>query len=86
MKCKNCNNLYNLSGGDNGIVSKWCFKINDCPDIEAERTCDKYVSMTNADRIRDMTDEELSNFLWIVWDEIKDFKYSIEWLQSKSEN
>lgn len=41
----------------------WCFTKNDCPDIEIERDCDKYECMTNADKIRNMTDEELAEFL-----------------------
>lgn len=33
-KCKNCNNLYNLSNKDDVIVGKWCPKINDSPHLD----------------------------------------------------
>ena len=64
MKCKNCKNLYNLSDENNVIVDKWCVKKNDNPDIETDRDCYGFECMTNADRIRNMTDEELAE--WIV--------------------
>ena len=50
VKCKNCNNL----------VNHWCEKIVDSPDEELERDCKYFWLKTNADRIRAMTDEELS--------------------------
>lgn len=65
-KCKNCNNLYNLSNKDDVIVGKWCPKINDSPHLDMERNCEHYKAMTNADRIRSMTDEELAEFLPIA--------------------
>jgi hypothetical protein len=49
-KCKNCNNLYNLSNKDDVIVGKWCPKINDSPHLDMERNCEHYKAMTNADR------------------------------------
>ena len=61
-KCKNCNNLYNLSDENDVIVGKWCPKINDSPDLEMERDCEHFKCLTNADRIRQMTDEELAKF------------------------
>ena len=49
-KCKNCVNLrYN-----------WCEKVSDSPDENMERECVHFRQMTNADRIRSMTDEELA--------------------------
>lgn len=66
-KCKNCNNLYNLSNKDDVIVGKWCPKINDSPHLDMERECEHYKAMTNADRIRSMTDEELAN----LFDEVE---------------
>ena len=42
---------------------KWCYVTNDCPDIECERSCDEYECMTNADRIRNMSDKELAILL-----------------------
>ena len=65
-KCKNCNNLYNLSNKDDVIVGKWCPKINDSPHLDMERDCKHYKAMTNADRIRSMTDEELAEMLSTV--------------------
>ena len=62
-KCKNCNNLYNLSNENDEIVGKWCPKKNESPDIEMERECKYYDVMKNADRIRSMTDEELGEFI-----------------------
>lgn len=60
VKCKNCTNLYNLSNENDEIVGKWCPKINDSPNVEMERDCEHYKVMTNADKIRSMTDEELA--------------------------
>ena len=67
-KCKNCNNLYNLSDKNDVIVGKWCPKINDSPHLDADRDCEHYKAMTNADRIRSMTDEELAGYLPMVAD------------------
>lgn len=63
MKCKNCNNLHIMTDLKNEIIGKWCPNINDCPDIEIERECEYRDTMTNADRIRNMSDEELAEFL-----------------------
>lgn len=65
-KCKNCNNLYNLSDEDDVIIGKWCTKINDSPHLDIERDCEHYAPMTNADKIRSMTDEELAEMLSVV--------------------
>ena len=62
-KCKNCANLYNLSDENDVIVGKWCPKISDSPDVEAERECVHYKRMTQADRIRSFSDEELAEFI-----------------------
>ena len=62
-KCKNCNNLYNLSDDNDVIVGKWCPKVNDSPHVEIERECEYYKRMTQADRIRSMSDEELLDFI-----------------------
>ena len=70
-KCKNCNNLYNLSNKDDVIVGKWCPKINDSPHLDMERNCEHYKAMTNADRIRSMTDEELAIALLCVLRNLK---------------
>ena len=59
-KCKNCNNLYNLSDKNDVVVGKRCPKINDSPDIDMERECEHFKRMTQADRIRSFSDEELA--------------------------
>ena len=62
-----CNNCKNLETKDNGFDAySWCEKINDCPHEDIERDCEHYSPMTNADRIRSMTDEELADFLVTV--------------------
>ena len=52
-KCKNCINLQN----------HWCDMVADSPDENAERECCTYERMTNADKIRSMSDEELAEFM-----------------------
>lgn len=54
-----CNNCKNLETKDNGFDAySWCEKINDCPHEDIERDCEHYAPMTNADRIRSMTENE----------------------------
>ena len=53
IKCRNCFFYRN----------EWCEKIVDSPDPEEDRDCNYFREMTNADRIRAMTDEELADFL-----------------------
>lgn len=94
-KCKNCNNLYNLSNKDDVIVGKWCPKINDSPHLDMERDCKHYKAMTNADRIRSMTDEELALAVMcpadITGGDTKCDQYhncrkcTLDWLQRESE-
>ena len=89
-KCKNCNNLYNLSNKDDVIVGKWCPMINDSPHLDMERNCEHYKAMTNADRIRSMTDEELAKWFDAVTKDILggstwDKKGWLKWLKAKSE-
>ena len=54
IKCRSCFFYRN----------EWCEKIVDSPDPEEVRDCTYFREMTNADRIRAMTDEELAEFLW----------------------
>lgn len=54
-----CNNCKNLETKDNGFDAySWCEKINDCPQEDIERDCEHYEPMTNADRIRSMTENK----------------------------
>ena len=99
-KCKNCTNLYNMSNENDEIVGKWCPKTNDSPDVESERECRHYKCMTQADRIRSMSDEELAEFIEQVstdsmetisfgtkeYEEIWEHKETaLQWLQSEVE-
>lgn len=53
-KCKNCINLDRQG---------WCEKAIDSPEPNRERECYYFQRMTNADRIRVMTDEELAEWI-----------------------
>ena len=57
IKCRNCFFYRN----------EWCEKIVDSPDPEEVRDCNYFRDMTNADRIRAMSDEELADFLAYTW-------------------
>lgn len=61
-KCKNCKHLCTMQNYKKESY-KWCSLIDDCPQEDIERCCENYAPMTNADRIRSMTDEELSSFI-----------------------
>ena len=56
MRFIQCNNCANLKQG-------WCEKVIDSPDPGITRDCDHYRVMTNSDRIRNATDEELAELL-----------------------
>ena len=72
IKCRNCFFYRN----------DWCEKIVDSPDPEEVRDCNYFREMTNADRIRAMSDEELAEFLIDLAD---DGNLRIrEWLQQPS--
>ena len=53
IKCRNCFFYRN----------EWCEKIVDSPDPEEVRDCAYFREMTNADKIRAMSDEELAVFI-----------------------
>lgn len=61
-KCENCKEfeVINLWGK---IPYERCEKKNDNPDELLKGNCPYFKPKTNADRIRNMTDEELANFL-----------------------
>ena len=51
-----------------------------------QNVIDKYTRMTNADRIRSFSDEELAEFLAnFTWDNEPTKKETYEWLQSEVE-
>lgn len=54
-KCKNCINLDRQG---------WCEKAVDSPEPNRERECYYFQRMTNADRIRRMSDEELAEWIF----------------------
>ena len=56
VQCKRCANLNN----------HWCNLVIDSPDEDMVRDCRHYRTLTNADRIRSMTDEELAELLTAV--------------------
>ena len=60
-KCKNCKHLEYKDDGRERYA--WCPFIGDNPDLEFERWCGAFKKMTNADRIRNMTDEELAKYI-----------------------
>lgn len=87
-KCKNCKHLCTMHNYKKESY-KWCSLIDDCPQEDIERECDYYVPMTNADRIRSMTDEELADFI-INFDnhfgeEYEGEQSCLSWLQKESE-
>lgn len=87
-KCKNCKHLSTMQNYKKESY-KWCSLIYDCPQEDIERCCDYYAPMTNADRIRNMNDEELADFI-INFDNIFGEEYEGEqsclaWLQKESE-
>ena len=89
-KCKNCKHLCTMQNYKKESY-KWCSLIDDCPQEEIERECEYYEPMTNADRIRSMTDDELADFLVTVesygyHDQSISGTYEMnEWLRAESE-
>lgn len=86
-KCKNCRNYYRSA--------EWCNAIGDSPDKDKQRDCIGYLAMTNADRIRSMSDEELGELLkrvkadyqWMnpEYPSEEDYGEWINWLQQEVE-
>ena len=78
MKCKNCIH-FDRQG--------WCEKAIDSPEPNREKGCYYFQQMTNADRIRQMSDEELADevlrwFNWlnaVEWDDSR----ILEWLKKE---
>lgn len=59
-------------------VGRWCLKKSDSPDIERDRECNNFKCMTNADRIRSMTDEELADALIFYDSEYQGYSHVFE--------
>lgn len=60
-KCKNCKHLKYKDDGRERYA--WCPFIGDNPDLEFERYCGAFKKMKNADRIRNMTDGEMAEWI-----------------------
>ena len=75
IKCRNCFFYRN----------EWCEKIVDSPDPEEARDCNYFREMTNADRIRSVTDEELAKLLCCTGWRMIEQKECLEWLQQPAE-
>ena len=76
IKCRNCFFYRN----------EWCEKIVDSPDPEKVRDCAYFREMTNADKIRAMTDEELAKLLCCTGWRMIEQKECLEWLQQPAED
>lgn len=89
VKCKNCKHLGYISDGDQVDKRVWCEKMADSPDLDIKRDCENYTPMTNADRIRNMTDEELAEFIVNLdnhfGEEYEGEQSCLSWLQKESE-
>ena len=88
-KCKNCKYLDTVQNDLRSEPFKWCVCTDDSPVLDMERDCDYYAPMTNADRIRNMNDEELAAFI-INFDnrfgeEYEGEQSCLSWLQKESE-
>ena len=75
IKCRNCFFYRN----------EWCEKIVDSPDPEKARGCNYFREMTNADRIRAMSDKELAKLLCCTGWRMFEQKECLEWLQMPAE-
>nr|DAR52962.1 MAG TPA: 50S ribosomal protein L10 [Bacteriophage sp.] len=88
-KCKNCKYLDTVQNDLRSEPFKWCVCTDDSPVLDMERDCDYYVPMTNADRIRSMTDEELAEFIVNLenhfGEEYEGEQSCLSWLQKESE-
>ena len=86
--CKKCNNL----------VNDWCEKVIDSPDTDMQRDCRYFCEKTNADRTRSMTDDELNELFYDIYNagaedavayewgqRTNSFEWTMEWLQNPAE-
>lgn len=88
-KCKNCKYLDTVQNDLRSEPFKWCVCTDDSPVLDMERDCENYAPMTNADRIRSMTDEELEDFIINFGnrfgEEYEGEQSCLSWLQKESE-
>ena len=86
--CKKCNNL----------VNDWCEKVIDSPVPDVQRDCPHFREKTNADRIRSMSDDELNDLFYEIYNagvedavsyewgqRTNSFEWTMEWLQQPAE-
>ena len=68
MKCINCARFVRINEDGERVpgIPNWCFYKADSPDENMERDCIAFVSKTNGDRVRTMSDEWLANFVAFV--------------------
>lgn len=83
-RCRNCKYL----GWGEEYPGKpffgWCEEINDNPDIDVERECRCFKPTINADIIRRMSDEELAQFIFELYEQPLKDGY-LQWLQQPVE-
>ena len=88
-KCKNCKYLDTVQNDLRSEPFKWCVCTDDSPVLDMERDCDYYAPMTNADRIRSFSDEELADFIFNIenhfCEEYEGEQSCLAWLQKESE-
>ena len=86
--CKKCNNL----------VNDWCEKVIDSPDQDVQRDCQYFCEKTNADSIRSMTDDELNELFYDIYNagaedavayewgqRTNSFEWTMDWLQQPAD-
>lgn len=64
MTCRNCKHDKFAVDEMDGAQFHWCKKYYDCYDYNRADECESYEPKTNADKIRNMTDEELAEFFF----------------------
>ena len=69
--CKKCNNL----------VNDWCEKVIDSPDQDMQRDCQHFCEKTNAQKIRSMSDDELNDLFYEIYNAGVEDASSYEWGQ-----
>lgn len=64
MTCRNCKHDKFAVDEMDGAQFHWCKKYYDSYDDSKANGCEAYEPKTNADKIRNMTDEELAKFFF----------------------